>query len=202
MKKTMILFCSLLLSISVFANNKEKEKVNVGEQYSIAESQIQNWQKEKRVDALSKICDSVQLLPQNADNKSTLKNKLTLIFSLSNLLDKNYTPKYETPYLNIAPPIETGLPSGIAPSAIKDEKLRKQYIKDLEKNKKIAENAIFQQQLKQVRDRWMEYMVEYISQNYKDEKQINKLIEDNVTNETTQKELKAKFDAQKKPRSK
>ena len=40
-------------------------------------------------------------------------------------------------------------------------------------------------------------MIEYINQNFKDEKQINRLIEDNVNNGITQKELKAKLDEKK-----
>ena len=65
------------------------------------------------------------------------------------------------------------------------------------KNKEKAKNANFQTQLERIRDRWIDYMIEYINQNFKDEKQINRLIEDNVNNGITQKELKAKLDEKK-----
>lgn len=199
MKKIIVLFGVTILAIVTFAKGNENEVISVEKQYSIAGKQIQDWQKEKGIDALSKICDSVQLLPQNANNKSLLKNKLALNFSVLNLLDKHYNPNYETPYVNIAPPIRNGIiyDSGISPDSIKEPQTKSEYEKALAKNKEKAKNANFQTQLERIRDRWIDYMIEYINQNFKDEKQINRLIEDNVNNGITQKELKAKLDEKK-----
>ena len=168
MKKIIVLFGVTILAIVTFAKGNENEVISVEKQYSIAGKQIQDWQKEKGIDALSKICDSVQLLPKNANNKSLLKNKLALNFSVLNLLDKHYNPNYETPYVNIAPPIRNGIiyDSGISPDSIKEPQTKSEYEKALAKNKEKAKNANFQTQLERIRDRWIDYMIEYTAVPY------------------------------------
>ena len=55
-------------------------------------------------------------------------------YGLKRSLDKNFA-KERKPFLNISPPIETGLPAGVDPKAIKDLDLRKKY------ELSIADNA-------------------------------------------------------------
>lgn len=50
-------------------------------------------------------------------------------------LDKNFDMN-KKPFLNVSPPIETGMPSGVTPEAIKDPVLREKY------EKEIADNLI------------------------------------------------------------
>jgi hypothetical protein len=52
--------------------------------------------------------------------------------------DKNFNFN-DRPFLNVTPPRETGLPSGVGPEAIKDAKLRARYQAELTANAKKAE---------------------------------------------------------------
>jgi hypothetical protein len=52
-------------------------------------------------------------------------------------IDNNWDPN-DMPSLNVVPPATTGLPPGVAPSAIKDPKLRAEYEAAIEANRKKA----------------------------------------------------------------
>ncbi|MHC4707514.1 MAG: hypothetical protein ACYS8I_10570, partial [Planctomycetota bacterium] len=57
---------------------------------------------------------------------------------LVNAIDPNWDAN-DLPFVNIMPPLATNLPSGVAPEAIKDPKLRAQYEAAIEKNRLKAE---------------------------------------------------------------
>ena len=57
---------------------------------------------------------------------------------LIDAIDPNWDPN-QTPFDNIVPPEATGLPSGIAPEAIKDPKLRAEYEAAIKRNRENAE---------------------------------------------------------------
>ncbi len=74
---------------------------------------------------------------------------LTAWGRLERLINRNFDFS-KRPLLNIAPPPETGLPAGVAVSAIKDRRLRAQYEIALAANEKKAEEYNRQMRLKTI----------------------------------------------------
>ncbi len=68
---------------------------------------------------------------------------------LERLINRNFDFS-KRPFLNIAPPAETGLPAGVAASAIKDPRLRAQYAIALAANEKKVEEYDRQMLLKSI----------------------------------------------------
>jgi len=60
---------------------------------------------------------------------------------LIDAIDPNWDPN-DKAVRNVAPPIETGLPSGVVPEAIKDPKLRAEYEAAIDKNRQKAERYL------------------------------------------------------------
>lgn len=191
MKKILAFTSVILLSYSNFVIAKEKNNVGVSvkEQYSVAEKKIKMWSTRKDLNELLEICDSIRFLSDKDGKLSLQQNKMALIFNTLNLIDKYHNKNHETPYVNIAPPPETGLPSGVAPSAIKDVKLREKYEQAIKKNNEIAETVRFQVTLGRIRNNWLEYMANYILKNCT-VKQINDLIDNKTSNGASRTELK------------
>ena len=197
MKSTWI---ALLLSVVSFTsiasaaeNTTNIETAFMKEQHKKISQLAQNWNSAKDLNALEEICDIIRGLIWNDKLKLLPQEDLSLLFSALNMMDEKVEKIYEIPQLNIAPPLEAGLPSGVDPAAIKDTKLREKYIAAINKNKIILANSNFQVDLGKTRREWMDDMVKYINQSYKDQKLINKLIDDNITKEDSRKELKGKL---------
>jgi len=66
---------------------------------------------------------------------------------LIDAIDPNWDPN-DKPVRNVAPPTETGLPSGVTPEAIKDSKLRAEYKQAIDKNRKKAEKYLKQSKMR------------------------------------------------------
>lgn len=67
---------------------------------------------------------------------------------------------------NVAPPLETGLPSGVVPEAIKDPKLRAEYEEAIDNNRQKAEKYLEQSRLRDWLKRFPKRAEEYIIQAY------------------------------------
>jgi hypothetical protein len=67
--------------------------------------------------------------------RERVKLWLHAIHRLETSKDSNFNPD-DLPQLNIAPPPSTGLPAGVSPEAIRDEKLRNEYEKAIAANTK------------------------------------------------------------------
>jgi hypothetical protein len=80
-------------------------------------------------------------------------------------IDKNFDVN-DAPRGNISPPTITGLPSGAAPSAIKDPKLRREYESALAKNKEKAQHFNRQYKLIQLNQIFPRQAELYISSAY------------------------------------
>lgn len=80
-------------------------------------------------------------------------------------LDKDFDA-IDKPFRNLAPPHETGLPSGVAPEAIKDPILRKAYEKALAHNAKKAEYYNKQSQLRKLDSDFSEKVERYLEEIY------------------------------------
>lgn len=69
---------------------------------------------------------------------------------LEKSIDKDWDPE-DVPSVNLRPPLETGLPSGAAPAAVKDPKLRAQYEAAIEANRRKAERYREQSQARKLK---------------------------------------------------
>jgi hypothetical protein len=76
-------------------------------------------------------------------------------------IDPNWDPN-DLPVSNLVPPLVTGLPSGVAPEAIKDAKLRAEYEAAIEKNRQKAERYSQQYRLRMWLKRFPARAEEYI----------------------------------------
>lgn len=76
-------------------------------------------------------------------------------------IDKNWDPE-DLPYRNLAPPRATGLPSGVAPEAIKDPKLRAEYEAALETNRQKNEEYKRQSRLRKLKKRFTSKIEKFI----------------------------------------
>lgn len=72
---------------------------------------------------------------------------------LEQAIDPDWDPE-DLPFENIAPPIGTGLPSGVCPRAIKDPELRAEYEAAIEANRKKNEEYKRQRMLRKVKRRF------------------------------------------------
>lgn len=80
-------------------------------------------------------------------------------------IDKNFDFN-DLPERNIAPPLSTGLPSGIAPEDVEDPKLRAEYEAALAKNKQKAQNYSRQVKLRELDKLFSPRVEQYIISAY------------------------------------
>ncbi len=66
-------------------------------------------------------------------------------------IDPDWDPNHGLPAINLSPPAATGMPSGIAPEAIKDPELRAQYEAAIDKNRKKAQAYRKQSRLRKLK---------------------------------------------------
>lgn len=84
-----------------------------------------------------------------------------LIDAIDTIWDPN-----DLPVSNVVPPLSTGLPSGVAPEAIKDPKLRAKYEAAIEENRQKAERYGEQYKLRKWLKRFPQGAERYIIQAY------------------------------------
>lgn len=84
---------------------------------------------------------------------------------ISASLDKDFDTD-DKPFINLAPPRETGLPSGVAPKAIKDPILRKKYEQAIADNAKKAKYYSEQSQLRMLDKHFSEKAERYLREIY------------------------------------
>lgn len=82
----------------------------------------------------------------------SIADQFNLLLTAFAALDKELLPASDASMaveLNVSPPPETGLPAGVAPSAIHDLRLRAEYVAALEANQKRAAIATYQRNLRE-----------------------------------------------------
>lgn len=84
---------------------------------------------------------------------------------LIDAIDPTWDPN-DLPVSNVVPPLATGLPSGVAPEAIKDPKLRAEYEAAIEKNRQKAERYNEQYSLRKWQKRFPKVAERYIVRAY------------------------------------
>jgi hypothetical protein len=100
---------------------------------------------------------------------------------LIDAIDPNWDPNDE-PSISVVPPLATGLPSGVAPEAIKDAKLRKEYEAVIKYNRQKAEKYLEQNKLRKWQKSFPKRAEEYIVRLYShppfDTEQLKKMLDD------------------------
>ena len=100
---------------------------------------------------------------------------------MRNSIDEKWHPK-DTGYRNISPPPETGLPSGVAPEAIKDDVQRAKYEAELLVNKNKLQRNREQITIRRLQENWLPEAQRYLIFSYSEPPQatdeINKLMEE------------------------
>ncbi len=80
-------------------------------------------------------------------------------------IDRNWDPD-DMPAMNLAPPNATGLPSGVAPSAVKDPQLRAEYEAAIEANRQKAARYRLQSRARKLKKRWIRHAERFIIRTY------------------------------------
>ena len=95
--------------------------------------------------------------------------------------------------LNIAPPLETGLPSGVGPEAVKDPKLRAQYEADLKENRRKIEKSNLQWIARDRQKYWIPRAKRFFIRTYMEApdkiEELQTLLEEYVENEADRKQI-------------
>ncbi len=111
-------------------------------------------------------------------------------------IDPTFDPR-DVPASNIAPPFETGLDSGVAPSEIKDPKLREQYEKAIKDNDDKSDWYNLQHDLRQLAARWSLVVPIYVRSEYtskpEDVKEVSDLLDKLLSSSERKKQLKKDF---------
>lgn len=118
-------------------------------------------------------------------------------FRLEKEIDRKFNFN-DKPFLNITPPVETGLPSGVAPEAIKDARLRALYEAEITANAKKARIYNRQYILRQIEKEFPQKAENYIVSAYSKspinpnelEQLLNTYIGDYTTRERIKDEVK------------
>jgi hypothetical protein len=111
--------------------------------------------------------------------------KLQLELGLLGQIDSSLDPTFNfnsPPSLNVSPPPETGLPSGVDPASIADPRLRAEYEQEIKANQQKTQKYAFQMKLHQL-DRRVTAQIEThlaitYSTNPDDFMELDKLIDD------------------------
>ena len=80
-------------------------------------------------------------------------------------IDKNFNPN-DLPQINILPPSQTGLPAGVAPEAIKDLGLRREYEAAIAKNNQKAEKHRYQYRLRKIKEWFPDNIQRFLANSY------------------------------------
>lgn len=76
-------------------------------------------------------------------------------------IDDKWDPN-DLPLINVSPPLEAGLPAGVAPEHIKDPKIRAEYEAAIAKNRQKAEKYNQQYKLRRLKEWFLPMAEEYI----------------------------------------
>ncbi|MQA36761.1 hypothetical protein [Rugamonas aquatica] len=129
----------------------------MSQQYDKATQQLEIFRTTHDVEALSSAISLASALPDFVTpspltSQPQVKDKLALLLAIFGALDAEIAPDFdpdEVPELTVEPPPESGLPAGVAPSSIKDPKVRKAYEESLAANSLKNQRYRYQYALRQ-----------------------------------------------------
>ena len=206
---TVIFTVTLLSSVIVASEDNRSSIANketMKNQCQAITSRLDAFPEFQIVDALSKIVSHIERLPitQKTDSivwKEQRRAKLELWLKALGKLDRMMDPKFDpndVPLKNIAPSSSSiAYDSGIAPSAIKDPKVRAEYEQAIKLNAEKGVRCSFQMKLRRLDKNWSSKVSAYIKSQYtsddQDIKEINTLIDKQFSGSPRKEQLKEAF---------
>lgn len=207
--KMVFIICVSALSSSVVVlsegnatSTTQKETMN--DSYQTIASRLEAFQNAHNIDELIQIGKDIECLPivQKTDfatwteqRRSKLKLWLTALDKIDRMMDPKFDPD-DAPLKNIAPS-SSAYDSGIAPSAIKDLKVREQYEQAIKANAEKAERYRFQKKLRKLDRDWSSKVSAYIKSQYtsdvRDINEIDALIDMHLADSPRKKQLRKDF---------
>ena len=118
---------------------------------------------------------------------------------LHNALDPNWDPD-DQPLRNVSPPAATGLPSGVAPTAIKDAALRAEYEAAIARNREKAEHHLQQSTRRKLRKQFVRHaercIIELFRQGPNEPKLLQLYLSQYVDDEVVRARIQAAVEAE------
>lgn len=131
---------------------------------------------------------------QNEERRVKLELWLKAIDALDQVIDPAFDPN-DVPQINVAPPVGIALDAGVAPSEIKDDKVRGQYEAAIRANAEKAERYRLQKRVRELVQNWSIRVSAYISSQFiskgRDMDEVNRLIETHLSSKARKEQLKA-----------
>lgn len=206
---TVIFTVTLFSSVIVASEDNRSSIANketMKNQCQAIASQLDAFPEFQIVDALTKIGWDIERLAitQKTDSiawKEQRRAKLELWLKALGKLGRMMDPKFDPndmPLKNVAPSSSSiAYDSGIAPSAIKDQKVRAEYEQAIRLNAEKAERYGFQKKLRKLDKDWSSKVNAYIKSQYtsddQDIKEINTLIDLQFSGSPRKEQLKEAF---------
>ena len=119
--------------------------------------------------------------------------------TIASRIDPHFNANEVRIKMNIIPPLATGLPSGVDPSAVKDPKLRAEYEDEIRKNREKMATSRVQAGLQRLRKHWVrDYMFVSLKLSFSDEsaddqKEVEGIINEEIADKNLRKVLKEEY---------
>jgi len=119
-------------------------------------------------DELSSLGSHVLALPNSLHDPQWTTQKLVKLLLMAQIVviaDRLDNPRFDfskKPTMSVIPPGATGLPNGVAPSAIRDPGLRAEYEAKIAANTELLDAYVLQYRLPKYEDRWLGYIDSFI----------------------------------------
>lgn len=150
----------------------------MSQQFDQAMQQLAAFKKTHDVSSLSTAISLADAMPSIVLSAPPAKDKLALWFAIFDAMDAEIAPDFnpdDLPELTVAPPLEAGLPAGVAPASIKDPAVRKKY------EDTLAANGLKNQRFS--------YQYALLQENLRAESDVEKFITTDVARDPAQLEI-------------
>ncbi len=119
---------------------------------------IEAFTKNDDLQALENAIKEIEAIEEPAETSSAehdlyRKTKLLLILEVFNAIDSKTIPDFnfdDMPDFTVAPPPETGLPSGVSLDSVKDPSLKAKFAEDIKKNQQKKDIYNFQAKIRKL----------------------------------------------------
>jgi len=99
------------------------------------------------------------------DRRAKLDLWLRALNVVGLMINSDFDPK-DVPFINVQPPVGSGVSAGASPSAISDPKLRKQYEESINENAEKAKRYDLQVRLRSLESLWSEKVRSFVKTNF------------------------------------
>jgi hypothetical protein len=165
---------TVVLLVLTVPNKSEGGKKFMIETENKIRGLIDKFTESDDLDVLENAIDEIDAIEEPAgsldkDYDLYRKAKLKLILDIYNSIDSKTIPDFDfddMPDLTIAPPAETGLPSGVSPESVKTKSMKEKFEKEIQENQQKKEVYNYQLKLKKLDDYNTANFKEHISTKY------------------------------------